>query len=125
MTLVTTGVKPTDDYQTCYRKQNPEKVILGRAKYRAKKKGVPFNLELEDIVIPARCPVLDIPLMVNEGGAHSACHSPSLDRIDPEKGYVKGNVIVISTKANRIKNDATPEELLKVASFYLVRGDNQ
>ena len=44
--------------------------------------------------------------------------SPSFDRIYPKKGYTKGNVIVISNKANRIKTDATVKEIRKVANFY-------
>ena len=44
--------------------------------------------------------------------------SPSIDRIIPTLGYVRGNVIVVSLKANRIKNDATPDELMEVARFY-------
>jgi hypothetical protein len=44
--------------------------------------------------------------------------SPELDRIVPSLGYVKGNVLVVSRRANRIKTDATVEELQQVASFY-------
>lgn len=44
--------------------------------------------------------------------------SPSIDRIIPALGYVKGNVIVVSQRANTIKNNATPEELRRVADFY-------
>ena len=70
------------------------------AKARAKEKGRDFNIELSDIVIPTLCPVLGIPM-----------DRPSLDRIDGTKGYVKGNVRVISHRANMLKNDATIEEL--------------
>jgi hypothetical protein len=54
----------------------------------------------EDIVIPDTCPLLGTPM-----------ESPSLDRIDSTKGYVKGNVWVISNRANTLKNDATLTEL--------------
>ncbi len=37
--------------------------------------------------------------------------SPSLDRIDSTKGYTKGNIWVISNRANTLKNDATLSEL--------------
>ena len=70
------------------------------AKARAKEKGRDFNIELSDVVIPALCPVLGIPM-----------DRPSLDRIDGAKGYVKGNVRVISHRANTLKNNATIEEL--------------
>ena len=46
---------------------------------------------------------------INEGV--SAANSPSVDRIVPELGYVKGNVQIISHKANTIKSNATLEDL--------------
>lgn len=85
------------------------------AKARAAKTGAPFDLVPEDIVIPAVCPVLDLPLdpQVNSNIAMS----PSLDRIDPARGYVRGNVRVISWRANRIRSDATADELEAVAKY--------
>jgi hypothetical protein len=74
-----------------------------------------------DILIPSKCPVLGIPLMPNIGGGRQDDHSPTLDRIIPGKGYVPGNVVVVSWRANRIKSDATIEELKKVARFYSKR----
>ena len=44
-------------------------------------------------------------------------YSPSLDRIDPNRGYTKDNIIVMSYRANRIKNDATKEEIKKLAEW--------
>jgi hypothetical protein len=80
-------------------------------KSRAKAFGKDFNLDHSDIVIPDFCPVLGIPLSLNNNGAGYHSNSPSLDRIDNSKGYVKGNVRVISARANLLKNDATIEEL--------------
>lgn len=77
---------------------------------------MPFNLEPKDIVIPTECPVLGIPLKRGEGAITD--HSPTLDRITPEKGYVRGNVLVISNKANRMKSTATSQELLRAGCFY-------
>lgn len=79
------------------------------AKYRAREKGLPFNLDLADIVIPALCPLLEIPLFQSGGVLQD--NSPQLDRRDNAKGYVKGNVRVISCKANRSKSDLTLEEM--------------
>jgi hypothetical protein len=76
-------------------------------------------LTISDVVIPSRCPVLGIAM---RPGAGRLCDtSPTLDRIDNTKGYVPGNVMVISYKANRIKSNATPEELRLVADFYVPR----
>ena len=84
--------------------QDPRSPMWSRAKYRAKQKGLDFNITKEDIVIPDTCPLLGIPMT-----------SPSLDRIDSSKGYTKGNVWVISNRANTLKNDATLSELKLLA----------
>lgn len=99
-----------------WEKRTPEQNMLAAAKHRAKKYDVPFNLELADIVIPERCPVFLVPFARND---HNLC--PQLDRIDPKKGYVKGNVAVISGKANRIKSDASAEELALVLRWLSER----
>lgn len=91
--------------------------LLALAKHRAKKQGVPFDLSAEDIHIPHVCPALGIRLKRNLGGRSQSAASPTLDRIKPDLGYIRGNVIVLSAKANAIKQNATPKELERVASF--------
>lgn len=89
--------------------------ILSRVKFRAKEYGLDFNLDIEDIIIPSNCPVLGMPLVMQVGkgrGLHP--DSPSLDRINPKLGYVKGNVRIISSRANLLKNNATVAELASV-----------
>lgn len=92
-----------------------------QAKTRAIKKKLPFNIEMDDAKIPAVCPVLGIPLFKNPtrltGKRGQGPNSPSLDKIVPELGYVKGNVMVISALANRIKNNGTPEQVMAVAMW--------
>lgn len=95
-------------------RRNPENRLLSSAKTRAKKRGLEFNLELEDIIIPEHCPVLGLKL---EQGGFNSPNSPSLDRVDNSKGYVKGNVRVISHRANSIKRDATLEELQAICEY--------
>lgn len=103
----------------CNYKNKPELWILSNIKRRCKDRGIPFNLTIEDIAAPEICPVLGFPLRRNrkEGGG-PLDDSPAVDRIKPELGYVKGNVIVVSHLANRIKSNATPEQIRKVAAFY-------
>jgi hypothetical protein len=91
------------------RERNIEQAMLTSAKNRAARKGLEFNLELSDIVIPDVCPLLEVPFQF--GTKDSYDYSPSLDRIDNSKGYIKGNVQVISMKANAMKNSASPDEL--------------
>ena len=91
---------------------NPEKSLLIAAKSRARLYGIPLSISVDDILIPKICPVLGIVLEFGkkkEGKPRDG--SPSLDRIKPELGYVKGNVRVISFKANTLKNNATVPEL--------------
>lgn len=90
--------------------------MVRAAKARAAKAGVPFSITADDITIPQLCPVLSIPLIV--GATQASDNSPSLDRVIPLLGYVPGNVLVISNRANRIKNNATIQELLLVAEFF-------
>ena len=93
-----------------WREENPERQMWLQAKHHALKLGVPFSIDVADITIPKMCPILNIPL-VQFGDRDKA---PSLDRIIGEFGYVVGNIQVISGSANRIKSDATLEELTKI-----------
>jgi hypothetical protein len=88
-----------------YRRKNIIPNLLDNAKRRALKRGLEFNLTVSDLNLPLLCPLLKIPLRVSESG-HSDDNSPTLDRIDPSRGYVKGNVQIISKKANQIKSNA-------------------
>jgi hypothetical protein len=83
--------------------------MLARARFRAKAAGAPFDLTPTDVEIPERCPILCIEL--SRGDGRPSDNSPSLDRLVPHLGYVKDNVVVISHRANRLKNDASLEEL--------------
>ena len=92
-----------------------------REKFRSKKAnatrlGIEFTIEFGDIEFPTHCPILgtELDYFTEEGWREN---SPSFDRIDPSKGYVKGNVTVISMRANRIKNNGTAEEHQKIADF--------
>ena len=92
----------------------PEYQMWARAKRRAEADGLPFDLNPTDITIPDCCPVFGWPLEIGDGASQNT--SPSLDKLDPAKGYVQGNVWVISHLANRIKNNATLEQLEAVTS---------
>jgi hypothetical protein len=95
-----------------WNKKNLESVLCTHARKRAKELNIPCTISKEDVVIPETCPALGIPLFYGDGKMTD--NSPSLDRLEPSIGYVKGNVEVISVKANRIKNNASLEEIEKV-----------
>ena len=95
--------------------KDPRVFMLYRARIRAKQKSVDFLITKDDIHIPEFCPVLGIPLVVGTG--EKTDNSPSLDRVIPSMGYVKGNVQVISDKANTLKSHGSLEELEKVVAY--------
>lgn len=104
------------DWIRDYRRRHVARYLLALCKARAKRTGVPFNLTEDDIVIPPVCPALGIPL-VNFGSRGPADSSATVDRVDPAKGYVRGNIAVISGLANRIKNNANATDILKVGKW--------
>lgn len=91
------------------------KAILSSIRARAKKVGVSFDLTALDLIIPRVCPVLGIPITL---GGRGNPNGPSVDRIIPALGYVKGNVRVISFRANHLKSDCIDHtELQKVVDY--------
>lgn len=101
------------------------RLLINRARARARSEGVPFDLAADDIFIPTHCPVFGIPLRwpCDRGrGGRARPDTASLDRIDPRKGYVRGNVEIISMRANRLKSNATAEEHERIASWMRSRG---
>ena len=88
------------------------------AKGRAKKKGMEFNVSVEYLksIFPDDnfCPIFGTEMSF---GNTSKWKSASLDRIDTDEGYIEGNVQWISTKANTLKNNAHPFELLRLANY--------
>jgi len=93
------------------RQARPEYYLWKAAKRRAKAKGLDFDIEVSDIIIPQLCPLLNIPIIHEVGKGHRNPNSPSLDRIKNHLGYVKGNILVVSWRANFLKSDSTIEEL--------------
>ena len=93
--------------------------IFHARKHFAKKNNIEFKLTFEDVLALAtdECPILNIKLSWCQQNKRQTENSPTLDRILPEKGYVLGNVSWISNRANRIKNDGTAEEHLKISQF--------
>lgn len=95
-------------------KQDKRYSIWCNAKRRAKLNDVYFDLKIEDIPeIPEYCPVLGIKICANDNFS-PLDSSPSLDRINTNIGYQKDNIRIISNRANRIKSDATLEELILI-----------
>jgi hypothetical protein len=98
--------------------KSPNKKLLMQSKKNAKLRGWDFDLELADIVVPEYCPYLGCKL-TTEYGQGWMDTNVSIDRIDSSKGYVKGNVQVISTLANAMKRNASIEQLQQFAEGIL------
>jgi hypothetical protein len=105
----------TKEYLRAWKDKNREKNLFQLARHRALKKGIEFNIEISDIVIPETCPILGLPIKKLIDGNRDL--SPSLDRIDNAKGYIKGNIQVISFKANAMKLTANKDELINFANW--------
>lgn len=95
-------------YSQKIRLKEPAKSLWTAAKLRAKKNNIDFNIDISDICVPTQCPVLGIELKRSSGKPNDG--SPTLDRIINNLGYTKGNIRVISSRANRLKADMTHED---------------
>lgn len=107
--------------------RDPVGYLFSLTKGRATENGVDFTIEKSDIVIPEVCPVLGIPLFFAESGTYKGKNpnSPSVDRIDSNLGYIKGNIQIISWRANHLKNNATLAELQAVVKFLEISENNR
>lgn len=100
--------------------QDPLYNRVGNILSRCRRLGIPTDFDsnldmvmyLKDI-FPKKCPVFGKKLVRGVGQSHQ--WSPSIDRIIPSKGYVRGNLQIISLFANNIKQDATPKQLKQFA----------
>ena len=90
-----------------------EQTMFNASKSRATKNGIPHTITLEDIVIPEKCPILNVPIQL----IRNSIWAPSLDQIQPGKGYTPDNIMVISRRANVLKNDMSKEEARLLADW--------
>lgn len=93
-----------------WKKAHIEMYLAQGARARAKRDNIICNITYKDIIVPEKCPYLDIPLI-----PFSGWFTPSLDKIIPELGYVPGNIQVISKLANTMKNQASIDQLITFA----------
>lgn len=93
--------------------KDPRRLLLRNARHRAKKSGLQCDLTLDDIIIPDLCPVLLVPMV------RGTFYAPSIDKIKPELGYTKENIMVMSKLANTMKSKATQQELERFAKWVL------
>lgn len=111
--------------RTRYIQNNPEKYMWSVAKQSAKNRNIPFDIEASDIIIPTHCVYLGCELtnIIGEYKGKIPTNA-SLDRIDSSKGYTKDNIQVISSLANKLKNNASEDTLVAFAIGILKRHKN-
>jgi hypothetical protein len=97
---------------------NFEWEIWSQAKRRAARNSIEFNLEKSDIIIPTHCPYLGWEITTGWGNGRVMTNA-SIDRIDNSKGYIKGNIQILSRQANEMKRDISIDDLIKFAQGVL------
>lgn len=111
--------------RTRYIQNNPEKYMWSVAKQSAKIRNIPFDIVASDIIIPKHCIYLgwELTNIIGEYKGKVPTNA-SLDRIDSSKGYTKDNIQVISSLANKLKNNASEDILVTFAIGILKRHKN-
>jgi len=104
--------KNNPDYQKKWTKKCPESRLLRSARQRAKQKNMECTITQNDIHIPKLCPVFKVPFVKGTE------YAPSLDRIDNTKGYTPENIVVVSRKANVMKNNGSVQDLKMLVEYY-------
>lgn len=89
----------------------------------ARKKGYAFDITVADLEAlwdsqGGQCAWFNVPLLPTVVPRHP--QKPSLDRLDPEKGYVRGNVVLACNAANMGRNTTGTKEFIEF--LELVRG---
>lgn len=108
--------------ETSWRTKNRLQTLIFASRQTAKKKGIEHTITIEDLSMVDICPLSGIEIDWGLSGRH--LRNPSIDRIDPTKGYIPGNVEIMSCLGNTMKSNATPEQLLYFAKAILKRYDN-
>lgn len=106
-----------------YQEKDARDKLLYNARQRANKDGKECTIKRDDIILSELCPILGIPLISREGKGRvlgkENPNSPELDRIDNSKGYVAGNICVISSKANVQKKDGNLKEFMAILTYLI------
>jgi hypothetical protein len=85
--------------------------MIRNIKHSAKRRNIEFRLTKEDLILPTHCPVLGLELSYSGSPGFNKNDRATIDRIDNTKGYIPGNVWIISRLANTMKNSANLDQL--------------
>jgi len=108
-----------------WRKENPLKAkaiqLTTMARVRAREYKLPFNITSKHVYEKLSlgvCELTKLHFQYHRDGKTNPC-SPSIDRIVPKKGYVKGNIRLIVWALNAFKNRFSDEEIYPVAKAFI------
>jgi hypothetical protein len=108
----------TREYLKAWERRHPLRAMYQHAKSGAKSRGLEFTITMDDLTWPTHCPIFGIKLCYGRDKKTPHMENyPTLDRWDNSKGYVPGNVFVISWLANRMKWHATVEQLEAILRY--------
>lgn len=112
--------KCESEYQKKDKEKNPSGRLYKLAKIRARKNKLPFNITIEyiDSIWPKdnKCPITNREF---KNGKNNKLNWATLDKVRNDKGYVIGNVAVISYEANALKADILDLSIFeKMSKFY-------
>lgn len=100
------------------RDKDPFSVYHTAKRSWCRQRDILFDLTLEQLKEKwtGVCPILNIPVKIGARGkgSHQSAH---LDRLDPEIGYTYENTNWISGRANRIKYNASVDELKSIVQW--------
>ena len=110
------------ELQREWRTAHPRENLIILARARAKERGLPCTITVEELDWPTHCPIFSMELDYTTTPVGQRQHAkrdafPTLDRKIPELGYVPGNVFVLSFKANRLKQDSTIDQLEALLAY--------
>lgn len=98
--------------------------LFKNTKASARSRNYEHTLTLDDIELPELCSIFKTPLDYTAGLKRNP-DKPSIDRIDSNLGYVKGNIQTVCCRANMLKNNATEEELALLGAYAFERLANK
>jgi hypothetical protein len=106
------------EYVRRWEERHPREYMIQKSKHNAKSRGIEHTITVTDLEWPTHCPVLGIELAYDRKRKGPRRYNyASLDRKDNAKGYVPGNVFIISWWANRLKHDMTIQEVEQLLSY--------
>lgn len=111
----------SEDYKSkklLYKNENYIKTKLATSKCNAKRRDIEFTITENDVECPKYCPLLGIEIDYSFGKGMQ-WNAASIDRIDNSKGYIPGNVWILSRLANTMKSCANKEEIIKFSKNAL------